>query len=252
MRRTPLFASPLFLSLPKGTEPDAVTLEMALNLLALPREVGKHPEDGAPIERYPVSTSAWGAGERADSLCTPRGRHVVSEKIGAGLPSGAVLVGREFTGEIFDARMARDEPDRDWILSRILWLEGCEEGYNKGDNCDSFSRLIYIHGTPDDEPMGVPFSHGCVRMRNADVIEGDLLVTSGLGGTFPPGYPVGVIEEVTGSAGDVMEQTLDDLGLNPFGPGGLFEGMKETVTKAIFIILCICCLSILLKLLGVF
>ena len=128
-------------------------------------------EDGESIRRYPVSTSAWGAGERADSLCTPRGRHVIHEKIGAGLPSGAVLVGREFTGEVFEAGMARHEPERDWIQSRILWLDGCEDGWNKGGDCDSRTRFIYIHGTPDREPMGVPFSHGCIRMRNADVIE---------------------------------------------------------------------------------
>ncbi|MBT8442943.1 MAG: L,D-transpeptidase [Gammaproteobacteria bacterium] len=128
-------------------------------------------EEGETARRYPVSTSAWGPGERADSLCTPRGAHVVCEKIGAGLPSGAVLVGRRPTGEIFDPEMARREPGRDWILTRILWLDGCEPGRNRDGDCDTRQRFIYIHGMPDDEPVGIPFSHGCIRMRNADVLE---------------------------------------------------------------------------------
>lgn len=128
-------------------------------------------EEGESIRRYPVSTSAWGPGERADSLCTPRGAHVVCEKIGGGLPAGAVFVGRRHTGEIFDAEMARREPERDWILTRILWLDGCEPGVNRAGDCDSRQRFIYIHGTPDDEPVSIPFSHGCIRMRNADVLE---------------------------------------------------------------------------------
>jgi len=128
-------------------------------------------EEGETVRRFPVSTSAWGPGERADSLCTPRGAHVVCEKIGDGLPAGAVIVGRRPTGEIFDAEMALREPQRDWILTRILWLDGCESGYNRDGDCDSRQRFIYIHGTPDDEPIGIPFSHGCIRMRNADVLE---------------------------------------------------------------------------------
>lgn len=128
-------------------------------------------EEGETVRRFPVSTSAWGPGECADSLCTPRGAHVVHEKIGDGLPAGSVFVGRRPTGEVFDAEMARREPERDWILTRILWLDGRESGYNRDGDCDSRQRFIYIHGTPDDEPIGVPFSHGCIRMRNADVLE---------------------------------------------------------------------------------
>lgn len=126
---------------------------------------------GALLRRFLVSTSAWGPGERADSLCTPRGSHVIRAKIGAGMLPGAVLVGRRFTGEIFDAHLARRYPDRDWILTRILWLSGCERGRNRLGKVDTMRRFIYIHGSPDDVPMGVPTSHGCVRMRNADVIE---------------------------------------------------------------------------------
>jgi len=128
-------------------------------------------EDGVEVLTYPVSTSAWGPGERIDSLCTPRGRHVIRAKIGAGLPPGAVLVARRPTGEVLDAELARQHPHRDWILTRILWLSGCEPGRNRRGDVDTMRRYIYIHGTPEHELVGVPFSHGCVRMRNADVIE---------------------------------------------------------------------------------
>lgn len=121
--------------------------------------------------RYSVSTSFKGAGEQQDSGCTPRGSHRIRAKIGAGLPEAAVFVGRRFTGEIWSAALAEQFPQRDWILSRILWLCGNELGRNRLGCVDSMRRFIYIHGTPDDQPMGVPLSHGCVRMRNTDVIE---------------------------------------------------------------------------------
>lgn len=128
--------------------------------------------DGERVVRsYPISTARNGVGELSGSECTPRGRHYVRARIGAGLPAGAVLRGRRFTGEIWSAVLAEQHPSRDWILSRILWLCGCEPGRNRLGNVDSQRRYIYIHGTPDTEPMGVPLSHGCIRMRNADVIE---------------------------------------------------------------------------------
>lgn len=125
---------------------------------------------------FRISTALNGSGELENTGCTPRGEHVVSEKFGDGLPENAVFVGREFTQEIYTDELGKDNPDRDWILSRILWLDGCEDGKNKGNTvdgqlCDSKSRYIYIHGTPDTEPMGVAKSHGCVRMRNTDVME---------------------------------------------------------------------------------
>lgn len=119
---------------------------------------------------YPVSTAKKGAGEQLNSYQTPRGRHRIRAKIGAGLPSGAILVGRRWTGEIYTPAMG-EEGDRDWILSRILWLSGLEVGLNRLGSCDTFQRMIYIHGTPDSEPMGVPKSHGCIRMRNDAVID---------------------------------------------------------------------------------
>ena len=120
---------------------------------------------------YPVSTSRFGPGERQGSGCTPRGRHIVRARIGAGLPAAAVLRGRRPTGEVWTPALAAGQPGRDWILSRILWLSGVEPGRNRLGEVDTMRRYIYIHGTPDSEPMGVPFSHGCIRMRNADVIE---------------------------------------------------------------------------------
>lgn len=123
------------------------------------------------LRRYAVSTALNGAGERSGSLCTPRGRHRIRAKIGAGAPLGAVFVGRRPTGERYHPALAASAPERDWILTRILWLCGEEPGLNRGGDVDSMRRYIYIHGTPDSEPMGVPASHGCIRMRNHDVID---------------------------------------------------------------------------------
>lgn len=125
---------------------------------------------GQLLLRFPVSTALHGAGERNGSGCTPRGRHQVRAKIGAGLPLGAVLRGRRWTGEVFSDDLQAQFPQRDWILTRILWLSGCEPGRNRLGDVDTFRRYIYLHGTPDSEPMGVPLSHGCVRLRNTDLL----------------------------------------------------------------------------------
>jgi len=121
--------------------------------------------------RYSVSTAANGAGCDKDSGCTPMGQHIIRAKIGAGAPANTVFVGRRPTGEILSPELAAQYPQRDWILTRILWLSGTEVGKNRLGNVDSMQRYIYIHGTPDSEPMGLPCSHGCVRMRNVDVME---------------------------------------------------------------------------------
>ena len=121
--------------------------------------------------RWPVSTAANGPGEAEGSNCTPRGRHVIRARIGAGEPLNAVFVARRPTGEVYTPALAAAHPGRDWILTRILWLSGCEPGRNRLGSVDSMRRFIYIHGTPDTEPMGVARSHGCVRMRNADVMD---------------------------------------------------------------------------------
>ncbi len=125
--------------------------------------------------RYRISTAKNGAGNQQDSGCTPLGQHIIAKKIGADMPINTVFVGRVPTGEIYNDKLGAQHPKRDWILSRILWLSGLEEGLNRGNNaqgsCDSFARYIYIHGTPDSEPMGIPYSHGCIRMRNQDLLE---------------------------------------------------------------------------------
>ena len=135
--------------------------------------------DGACIHRYQVSTARNGAGELSGSHCTPRGRHIVRARIGAGAPLGAAFRGRRPTGEVWTPELAATHPARDWILTRILWLSGTEPGRNRLGEVDSMRRYIYIHGTPDTEPMGVPLSIGCVRMRNRDVAELFDLVPAG-------------------------------------------------------------------------
>ncbi len=131
------------------------------------------------VKTYPVSTSRHGAGEVRGSFKTPRGRHVIRAKIGAAAPLGAVFRGRRPTGEICSVELARAQPNRDWILTRILWLSGCEVGKNRLGNVDTMRRYIYIHGAPDGEPLGVPGSIGCVRMSNTDVAELFELVSVG-------------------------------------------------------------------------
>ena len=123
------------------------------------------------VRQYSISSAKKGVGEQQGSEQTPRGHHIVRAKIGANLPINTVFKARRPTGEIYSAELAEQSPNRDWILTRILWLSGCEVGKNRGGNCDTMRRYIYIHGTPDSEPMGIPASHGCIRMRNTDLAE---------------------------------------------------------------------------------
>jgi len=127
------------------------------------------------IKQYTISTAKNGVGEEMDSECTPRGKHIVSDKIGEGCEQDSVFVGRIATGEIYEPELRELHPERDWILTRILWLSGIEYGKNKGEvdgiNLDSHDRYIYIHGSPDDVAMGQPGSRGCGGMRNSEVIE---------------------------------------------------------------------------------
>lgn len=127
--------------------------------------------NGRVARRYTVSTSKFGAGEDQGSLRTPRGRHVIRAKIGAGAPLGAVFRSRRPTGEIYSAELALAQPDRDWILTRILWLSGTEVGKNRLGNVDTMRRYVYIHGAPDSASLGVPSSIGCIRMANRDIVE---------------------------------------------------------------------------------
>ena len=128
-------------------------------------------DDGAVLQVYPVSTAANGVGEVSGSYQTPRGQHVIRAKIGAGMPENTVFVRRRPTGEIWTPELADAFPGRDWILTRILWLSGCEAARNRLGEVDTMRRYIYIHGCPDHADVGRPGSHGCVRMRNADIVE---------------------------------------------------------------------------------
>ncbi len=131
------------------------------------------------VRTYTVSSGANGPGEVEDSGCTPRGRHIIRAKIGAGEPTNTVFRGRRPTGEIYQAGMRDEQPGRDWILTRILWLSGMEPGVNRLGNVDTMRRYIYIHGTPDEVELGTPGSAGCIRMRNTDLLELFDLVEAG-------------------------------------------------------------------------
>jgi lipoprotein-anchoring transpeptidase ErfK/SrfK len=141
-------------------------------------------DEGKLLKRYLVSTSRNGAGEQQGSFCTPRGEHIVRAKIGAGQPLNAVFVRRRPTGEIWTPELAGRSPGRDWILTRILWLSGCELGRNRLGKVDTMRRYIYIHGSPDAVDMGRPGSIGCIRMRNEEIVELFELV--------PPATEVGI------------------------------------------------------------
>ena len=130
-----------------------------------------YPDGDMLIRQYTVSTAANGPGEQSGSYCTPRGRHRIAAKIGAGAPLCAAFKARELTGEIWTPELDAANPGRDWILTRILWLEGLEAGKNKGGTVDSHARYIYIHGTNEEHKLGTPASHGCIRMKNTEVAE---------------------------------------------------------------------------------
>ncbi|WP_420827338.1 L,D-transpeptidase family protein [Halochromatium salexigens] len=150
--------------MPPGS-PSLLRIEIDLELQRLSLYRGE-----TLVEAVSVSTAARGPGELNGSGCTPRGLHRIRLKVGQGCPSGAVFRARRWTGEIYSDALAAATPQRDWILSRILWLTGCEPGRNRGGAVDTLRRFVYIHGCPETEPMGVPRSRGCIRMRNADVI----------------------------------------------------------------------------------
>ncbi|MFV1993646.1 MAG: L,D-transpeptidase family protein [Acidiferrobacterales bacterium] len=134
-----------------------------------------------------VSTASNGAGETADSEKTPRGEHIIRAKIGAGQAVNTIFVGRRTTGEKYSPGLRKLHPDRDWILTRILWLSGTEPGKNRLGKRDTMRRFIYIHGAPADDEMGIPGSHGCIKMKNEDVIKLFDLVAAGT--------PVTIVEQ---------------------------------------------------------
>ena len=143
---------------------------MRIEILISNQTLTLYNDDGGLVARYVVSTAANGAGCTKDSGCTPQGAHIIRAKIGAGAPVNTVFVGRRPTGEICTPELMAQYPNRDWILTRILWLSGTEVGKNRLGNVDTMQRYIYIHGTPDSTEMSKIGSHGCIRMRNDDVI----------------------------------------------------------------------------------
>lgn len=140
--------------------------------ISLPQQTLElHDEYGTLLRRYIVSTAKKGAGEQRGSFCTPRGRHIVRAKVGAGATANTVFVRRRPTGEMWTPQLAEEFPGRDWILTRIMWLSGKEPGRNRLGEVDTMRRYIYLHGSPDTVAMGTPGSIGCVRMKNSDIIE---------------------------------------------------------------------------------
>lgn len=142
-----------------------ISISIGLQQLDLLDDAGKL------IKRYSISSAKNGVGEQNGSFQTPRGRHIVRAKIGAGAPFNTVFVERRPTGETYSPELAKRHPGRDWILTRILWLSGLERGYNRLGKVDTMRRAIYIHGSPDTADMGKPGSRGCIRMHNRDIVE---------------------------------------------------------------------------------
>lgn len=137
---------------------------------------------GQIVRRYSISSAKNGTGQERGSYCTPLGKHIIRAKIGQGAPINTIFVRRRPTGEIYTPELAASYPNRDWILTRILWLSGCETGINRLGSVDTMRRYIYIHGSPDSAEMGKPGSIGCIRMHNYDLLD--------LFGRVPVGTPV--------------------------------------------------------------
>lgn len=144
---------------------------MKINIIIETQQLRLFNERGQLIRQYFVSSAKKGTGQENGSFRTPLGRHIIRAKIGAGQPVNTVFVKRRPTGEIYNPELAQQYPKRDWILTRILWLCGCERGFNRLGSTDTMRRYIYIHGSPDSVEMGKPGSIGCIRMRNNDLVE---------------------------------------------------------------------------------
>jgi len=152
---------------------------MKINVNIATQQLELFDNAGKLLRRYAVSSSGKGVGETYGSYRTPRGKHIIRAKIGAGQPENTVFVGRRPSGEVYTPELGAQFPERDWMLTRILWLSGREVGFNRLGDCDTMRRYIYIHGTPDSVQLGIPDSHGCIRMHNADLIELFDLVPAG-------------------------------------------------------------------------
>lgn len=143
------------------------------------QQLDLYDNNNSIVEQYRISSAGKGVGQQYGSFCTPLGKHVIRAKIGKGQPVNTVFVRRRPTGEIYTPELGASFPGRDWILTRILWLSGCEPGFNRLGKVDTMRRYIYIHGSPDSVQMGKPGSIGCIRMRNSDLLELFDLVQAG-------------------------------------------------------------------------
>jgi len=144
---------------------------MKIDITIATQQLDLLEDDGKIIRQYRISSAKNGTGQENGSFCTPLGKHIIRAKIGAGQPVNTVFIKRRPTGEIYSPEFAAQFPRRDWILTRILWLCGCEPGFNRFGTVDTMRRYIYIHGTPDSVEMGKPRSIGCIRMRNSELLE---------------------------------------------------------------------------------
>lgn len=158
---------------------DTMNKQLHQLLIDVPTQQLFYLLNGKCFKIYPISTAKNGVGERRGSEKTPRGWHIIRAKIGQACPINTIFVGRRPLEEIYLPQLEAKYPNRDWILTRILWLSGLEHGKNRLGECDTMRRYIYIHGCPDSKPMRVPLSHGCIRMHNQDIIELFDLIPSG-------------------------------------------------------------------------
>lgn len=143
---------------------------MKINISIAQQQLDLLGDDGQLIQQFSISSAKNGVGQANGSFCTPLGQHIVRAKIGEGQPINTVFIRRRPTGEIYSPALGEQFPKRDWILTRIMWLSGCEPGFNRGGSVDTMRRYVYIHGSPDSVEMGKPGSIGCIRMRNTDLL----------------------------------------------------------------------------------
>ncbi|HNP25870.1 MAG TPA: L,D-transpeptidase [Nitrosomonas sp.] len=144
---------------------------MKINISIHKQQLDLLNDDEQVIKHYRISSAKNGTGQQNGSYCTPLGKHIIRAKIGSGQPINTVFVRRRPTGEIYTPDLGYRYPNRDWILTRILWLSGCEPGFNRLGPVDTMQRYIYIHGSPDSVEMGKPGSIGCIRISNDNLLE---------------------------------------------------------------------------------
>ena len=144
---------------------------MKINISITRQQLDLFDEKGQIIRQYSISSAKKGTGQQYGSFCTPLGKHIIRAKIGTGQAANTVFIKRRPTGEVYSPELGRQYPNRDWILTRIMWLSGCEPGVNRLGSVDTMRRYIYIHGSPDSVEMGKPGSIGCIRMRNGELME---------------------------------------------------------------------------------